>query len=372
MRLLEFESKLLFSEFGIPVPKGKAIADATEVKQVWNELKTPLMFKAQVAIGGRGKAGLIKRFDSLDSAEKFCSSNLRRKIDQYTIEKILVEETAKIENELYCAITQDASKGQYVVIISAEGGIDIEEVAEKSPEAIKKVYVDLDEGLTEKIILNLSEVVSSEYRSSFGTILEKLWQITIKRDAQLVEINPLAITDKGLIALDAKIILDDNAAFRQPLIQELSSVKKNELEKTAAEAGFSYVTLEGDIGILANGAGLTMALLDMLSERNLKAANFLDVGGGAGPERVFKALDLLVKQNVNAILINIYGGITRCDDVAKGIVQAVEQFKGSIPSLFIRLSGTNEEEGRQILEKAGMSVFSRIADAVAALEALKN
>ncbi|MFX0094135.1 MAG: succinate--CoA ligase subunit beta [Candidatus Hodarchaeota archaeon] len=372
MRLLEFESKKLFLEFGIPVPKSKVIKNITEVEQAWNELQKPLIFKAQIAIGGRGKAGLIKSQDSLSSAKDFCSSLIQKKVDQYIIHNILAEEAAKIEKELYCAITQDAAQGQYVVIISAEGGVDIEIVAEKNPNAIKKAYIGLDEGLSAKIISKISDMVPKEYQSSLGAIIEKLWEITVKRDAQLVEINPLAITDKGLLALDAKIILDDNAAFRQPLIQQFALEKKNELEKLADEAGFSYVPLEGDIGILANGAGLTMALLDMLSERNLKAANFLDVGGGAGPERVFKALDLLVKQKVRAILINIYGGITRCDDVAKGIVKAVEQFKGDIPSLFIRLSGTKEKEGQRILQAANLPVFSRIADAVSALEALEK
>ncbi len=195
------------------------------------------------------------------------------------------------------------------------------------------------------------------------SLFKKLWEITKGVEAQLVEINPLVLTPSGLVAVDGKIILDDDTAFRQPIVQELQNKKLSQLEKLAKEAGFSFVELSGEIGILANGAGLTMALLDVLSELGLKPANFLDVGGGASKERVYKALELLLKMNLKAVLVNIYGGITRCDVVAEAIIQALEDFKDT-PPMVIRLTGTNDKKGISLLSNAGITAFQNVMDAV--------
>ena len=271
----------------------------------------------------------------------------------------------EIQHEYYCSIALDASGGQFYIIASKQGGIDIEEVANTNPEAIIKENFSYTTGLTEqivdKVINNLG--FREENSASAKTLLYNLWKITTKLEAQLVEINPLVLTPIGLKAVDGKMILDDDSAFRQPIVKELQSKKLTPLEKLAKESGFSFVELEGDIGILANGAGLTMALLDVLSELGLKPANFLDVGGGASKERVYKALELLFEMRPKCVLVNIFGGITRCDIVASAIIQALEDFK-DVPPLVIRLTGTKDKEGISLLEESGMNAFQDVINAV--------
>lgn len=259
----------------------------------------------------------------------------------------------------------DPSSRQFYLITSREGGIDIEEVSKKHPEAIFKFNFTYSSGLPEEIAKKAAIQLgfSNDLLKSATEIFLKLWEIMHKLEAQLVEINPLVKTPSGLLAVDGKMILDDDAAFRQPIIQNLQKKKLSELEKHAKEAGFSYVELSGDIGILANGAGLTMALLDLLSELNLKPANFLDVGGGASKERVYKALEMIFKLNPKAILVNIFGGITRCDIVAQAIIQALSDFSDA-PPLVIRLTGTNEKEGIALLKEAKIEAFRDVMEAV--------
>lgn len=263
----------------------------------------------------------------------------------------------------------DASGRQFFIITSEEGGIDIEEVSKNNPEAIIKENFTYKQGLSEKIVNSIAERLgfSESLLNDIKAIFLKLWDITLNLEAQLVEINPLVLTSTGLVALDGKMILDDDSAFRQPIVREFQSKKLSELEKVAEEAGFSFVELEGDIGILANGAGLTMALLDVLSEQDLKPANFLDVGGGASKERVYKALELLFKMKPKAVLVNIFGGITRCDIVAAAIVQALKDFK-KIPPLVIRLTGTNDKEGIAILKEADINAYKNVMEAVEKLK----
>jgi len=308
---------------------------------------------------------LIKIAKSKEEALSLCKEFFTREIAGFQVEAILIEELAQIDHEYYCSIALDASGRQFFIIASKEGGIDIEEVSKTNPNAIIKESFKLTEGLSDDLAKKVSKQLgfTGELLDSAIILFRKLWEITKSVEAQLVEINPLVLTPSGLVAVDGKMILDDDTAFRQPIVQELQNKKLSQLEKLAKKAGFSFVELDGDIGILANGAGLTMALLDVLSEMKLKPANFLDVGGGASKKRVYKALELLFKMNPKAVLVNIYGGITRCDVVAEAIIQALEDFKDS-PPMVIRLTGTNDKEGITLLNNAGMTAFQNVMDAV--------
>jgi succinyl-CoA synthetase beta subunit len=330
-----------------------------------NQFTFPAIIKSQIAIGSRKKAGLIKIVNTKEKAISLCKEFFNREVAGFRVEAILIEELAQIDHEYYCSIALDASGRQFFIIASREGGIDIEEVSKTNPEAIIKENFSLKEGLQEDLAKNVAKQLgfTDELLNSAKDLLHKLWQITKDLEAQLVEINPLVLTPSGLIAVDGKMVLDDDTAFRQPLVKELQDKKLTQLEKLAKKAGFSFVELSGEIGILANGAGLTMALLDVLSELNLKPANFLDVGGGASKERVYSALELLFKMNPKSVLVNIFGGITRCDVVAEAIIQALEDFENT-PPMVIRLTGTNDKEGIALLNNAGITAYQNVMDAV--------
>jgi len=267
------------------------------------------------------------------------------------------------------SIALDASGRQFYLIASKEGGVDIEEVAKIIPDAIIKESFSFQEGVSEELAGKVARQLgfNGKHIDTASQIFMKLWEITLKLEAQLVEINPLVLTPSGLFAVDGKIILDDDAAFRQPIVQKLEEKKLTALERLSKQAGFSFVELSGDIGILANGAGLTMALLDVLSELGLHPANFLDVGGGASKERVYKALELIFKLNPKAVLVNIFGGITRCDIVAQAIIEALNNISDA-PPMVIRLTGTKEKEGISLLKEAGIEAFQDIMEAVEKLE----
>jgi len=365
MRLLEYESKDAFGQFGIPLAKYIVINSSSEVEGKVKEFSFPAIVKSQIAIGSRKKAGLIKIAQTQEKAISLCRDYFSRNVAGFAVEAIIIEELVKIDQEYYCSIALDASGRQFYLIVSKEGGIDIEEVSKERPEAIIKLSFSYSTGLTEEIARNAATQLgfSGDLQKSGTEIFLKLWEIAQKLEAQLIEINPLVRTPSGLIAVDGKMILDDDAAFRQPVVQNLQEKKLSELEKLAKDAGFSFVELSGDIGILANGAGLTMALLDVLSELGLQPANFLDVGGGASKERVYKALELIFKLQPKAVLVNIFGGITRCDIVAQAIIQALKDFSDA-PPLVIRLTGTNEKEGIALLKKANMDAFQDVMDAV--------
>jgi succinyl-CoA synthetase beta subunit len=308
---------------------------------------------------------LIKIAQSKDEAIFLCKEFFNRTVAGFQVEAILIEELVKIEHEYYCSIALDASGGQFFLIASKEGGIDIEEVAKKLPETIIKKSFSLQEGISEELAEKVARELgfTNNLINSVKELLIKLWDIVVKMEAQLVEINPLVLTPSGVVAVDGKMILDDDSAFRQPIVQKLQEKKLSELEKLAKNAGFSFVELDGDIGILANGAGLTMALLDVLSELELQPANFLDVGGGASKERVYTALELIFKLKPKSVLVNIFGGITRCDVVAQAIIQALMDFSDA-PPIVIRLTGTKEKEGIALLKEAGIDAFQNVLDAV--------
>jgi len=355
----------VFGQFEIPLAKHIVINSSNEIEEKARKFTYPAIIKSQIAIGGRKKAGLIKIAQTQEEAISLCRKFFNTVVAGFVVEAIIIEELVKINQEYYCSIALDASGRQFYLIASKEGGIDIEEVSKERPEAIIKLNFSYSTGLTE----NIARAAATQLGLS-GTSLQlminiflKLWEIAKKLEAQLVEINPLVMTPLGLIAVDGKMILDDDASFRQPIIQNLLEKKLSELEKLAKDAGFSFVELSGDIGILANGAGLTMALLDVLSELGLQSANFLDVGGGASKERVYKALELIFKLKPKAVLVNIFGGITRCDIVAQAIIQALNDFSNA-PPMVIRLTGTNEKEGIALLKEANMDAFQDVMDAV--------
>jgi succinyl-CoA synthetase beta subunit len=308
---------------------------------------------------------LIKIADSKEEAISLCKEFFSREVAGFQVEAILIEELAQIDHEYYFSIALDASGRRFFIIASKEGGIDIEEVSKNNPGAIIKESFNYNEGLSEDLGIKISKKLgfTGKLLDSASGIFRKLWKITKDLEAQLVEINPLVLTPSGLVAVDGKMILDDDTAFRQPIIQELQEKKLTPLEKLAKEAGFSFVELAGDIGILANGAGLTMALLDVLSEIGLKPANFLDVGGGASKERVYSALELLFEMQPKAVLVNIYGGITRCDVVAEAIIQALDDLE-NIPPMVIRLTGTNDKEGIALLNNTGITAYQDVMEAV--------
>ncbi|MEM0084237.1 MAG: ADP-forming succinate--CoA ligase subunit beta [Candidatus Methanomethylicia archaeon] len=362
MRLYEFEGKRVFSEFNIPIPRGFAAFNLDEIISRVLDIGFPCVLKAQVLVGGRGKAGGIKIVNSLDEVKSFSLKMFSEGVKGVPVKCILVEEAVKIIREFYLSLTIDRSMKSYVYLASSEGGVDIEEIAATKPESIIKVYVDPIIGLRDYHVRTIisSFGVEGELSRQLDTIIRALYGIMLRYDADLVEINPLALTDRGFVALDSKITIDDNSLYRHPQFIEILKMGGRDLtseEIVAREYGFSYVKLDGDIGIIGNGAGLTMASLDLVAFFGGKPANFLDIGGGARVERVKAALKLLLlDERIKAILINVYGGITRCDDVAKGIVEALNE-TGVKKPISVRLVGNREEEGRRILEEAGINYF---------------
>jgi succinyl-CoA synthetase beta subunit len=345
------------------------IVRGENVEEKVKSFSFPAIVKSQIAIGSRKKAGLIKIAQSKEEAISLCKEYFNRNISGFQVEAILIEELVTIEHEYYCSIALDASGRQFYLIASKEGGIDIEEVAKTIPDAILKESFSLQEGVSEELAGKVARQLgfNGKQIDTASQIFMNLWDITLKLEAQLVEINPLVLTPSGLFAVDGKMILDDDSAFRQPIVQKLEEKKLTALERLSKQAGFSFVELSGDIGILANGAGLTMALLDVLFELGLNPANFLDVGGGASKERVYKALELIFKLNPKAVLVNIFGGITRCDIVAQAIIQALSNFSDA-PPMVIRLTGTKEIEGISLLKDAGIEAFQDVMEAVRKLE----
>lgn len=375
MRLYEFEGKEIFSRYSIKIPRGAVASSPEEVEKVIDTVGLPAVLKAQVLVGGRGKAGGIRIARSREEAIKIARDMLGSEIRGVKVKRLLIEEAIKIAREIYLSITIDRSVRKYVILGSLEGGVDIEEIAARKPESIARIYIEPLVGLRSYHVRALSDFMgfSGELASKLGSIVSAIYKIMIDYDADLVEINPLALTEgQDLVALDAKITIDDNALYRH---QDLASLLEkdprdmDEDEVIARKHGFSYVKLEGDVGIMGNGAGLTMASMDLVKLYGGRPASFLDIGGGASRERVKAALTiLLIRPDIKSIFINIYGGITRCDEVAMGIVEAIRE-TGSNKKIFVRLVGTREEEGRKILVENGIRYFTD--DNEAALEAVK-
>lgn len=367
MKLHEYQSKNIFSDYGIPIPRGRIAATAREAKSVAEELGGRVVVKAQVLVGGRGKAGGIRLVESPEEAEDAATDILGMTIKGLPVRRVLVDEAATIESEIYLGVTNDRATRRPVIIASSEGGVDIEEVARTDPEKIVRVHVDPLLDLREyqaRYLASAIELPRDAWRS-FNKIAMGLYAAYEDTDSTLAEINPLVITKSSeLLALDGKMVLDDNSLFRHPDLAEMRDLDAEEpAEREARKYGLSYVKLDGDIGCMVNGAGLAMATMDVIKLYGGDPANFLDIGGGAGAEKVEAALRIILTDaNVNAVLINIFGGITRCDEVARGILSALEKVDTDVP-MVTRLVGTNEKEGRKLLADADMITATSLADA---------
>ncbi len=363
----EFQGKAMLAGRGIPIPRGQ-VADSPEAAiQVARSLAGPAAIKAQVHCGGRGKAGGILLADTPDEAGQHAARILQMQIKGLHVHRVLVEEALEIHREFYLGMTLDRSAGHHVIMLSGLGGVDIEEVAASHPEAVLKVHVHPQMGLLDHHVRRLVHYtdLGPQQKAALGQVVRDLWRVYSDYDCSLAEINPLALLEDGrMVAADAKVNLDDNALYRHPEVEALREVSEEDpLESRAQERGLSYVRLDGDIGILGNGAGLVMCTLDTVRSEGGRAANFLDLGGGASARVVKEALQLvLADSRVRGILCNIFGGITRCDEVARGIVEGLHDLDAQVP-IVIRLAGTNQEEGLRILAEHGLQTAATMAEA---------
>jgi succinyl-CoA synthetase beta subunit len=366
LNLFEYEAKREFSKHNISIPKGALVTEPAQTAQAIATLKPPYMVKAQVLIGGRGKAGGIIPAASEKDAEEAAVKLLGAPVRGLLVRQVLIEEKLVVRRELYVGITVDRFNRSYVALASAAGGVEIEETASKTPKAIIRAFID-----AQFCVRSFDSMAIAKRLGYSGTelvklsnIIQKLYQVCIDNDAELVEINPLAETETGdFVALDARMVIDDNALFRHPEYAAKEAEAFSPQEALALKNNLAYVKLDGDIGVVGNGAGLVMATIDLLNLFGGKPANFLDLGGGATVEAITAALQIvLADPATKAVLVNVLGGITHCDDVARGIVEAVNEAKVEKP-LVVRLVGTNQLEGQKILANAGISVLDNMEEA---------
>jgi succinyl-CoA synthetase beta subunit len=352
--LYEYQGKQFFATFGIPVSAGDATADVDEAVAIADRVGYPVVVKAQVQVGGRGKAGGIKLADNAGEVRTHASNILGMDIKGHRVDIIWIERASDISEEYYASFTLDRSAKKYLGMLSAEGGVEIEAVAESNPDAIAKIWIDPVDGLDDATTRSWVKAAKLNPEAEDGAvdILQKLYRAYTEGDADLVEINPLIFTpDKRVHALDAKVTLDGNAVFRHPDYEQYDATQvRDERETAAHEKGLQYVGLEGSVGVIANGAGLAMSTVDVVNQVGGKPANFLDIGGGANATVMAGALEVINNDpNVKAIFINIFGGITRGEEVANGIIEALQRVSIDSP-IVIRLDGTNADEGREILK----------------------
>jgi succinyl-CoA synthetase beta subunit len=367
MKLLEYEAKRILAKYGVPTPKGELATNITQAREIALKLNPPLAVKAQVPVAGRGKAGGILFADSTADVEKAVEKLLGMQIRGIPVRSVWIEEKIKAKKELYFGMTVDRFIKSYVAIASSEGGMEIEEVAAKTPEKVIRFPINPQWGFRPHHARQIAKHMgySGSQLSILGNIFHSLYRAGMDYDAELIEMNPLVETPDGnFVAVDTRMIIDDNALFRYPEFKE--RILEGELspqEIEAAKNDLAYVKLDGDIGVIGNGAGLVMATLDAIQLYGGKPANFLDVGGGAPAEKIAAALKIVLSDpNVKALFINILGGITRCDEVAKGVLAAKAKL-GIEKPLVIRLVGTNEEEGKRILTEAGIHVLESMEEA---------
>jgi succinyl-CoA synthetase beta subunit len=358
MDLLEYQGKQLFARHGLKVSSGKPVTTVEDAVEVAAEVGYPVVVKAQVLIGGRGKAGGVKLAADERETREHAGKILGMDIKGPTVRTIWIEHASDIASEYYASVLLDRSAKQPLVMFSVEGGVDIEEVAEKTPEKLIRHHVDPLAGLSRAEALRIASEggADPDVFDGVADALVALYEVWLQEDATLAEINPLIVTpEREVKALDAKVSLDGNALYRHPENQSLSdSENEDPLERRAKQEGVQYVKLDGDIGILGNGAGLVMSTLDVVSQAGGSPANFLDAGGGSNAETIKQAVDLILANDaVKAVLVNIFAGITRCDQVALGLIAAFEQIKPSVPFV-VRLDGTNDAEGRRLLSEAGL------------------
>jgi len=367
VKLHEYQSKRIFAKYGVPIPEGEVATTPAEAREIAHQIGGSVVVKSQVLVGGRGKAGGVKVAKDADEAEQLAKQILGMDIKGLTVEKVLIDPTADIRDEIYIGVVIDRAQQKPVIIASAEGGVEIEIVAKENPDAIKRVAVDPVFGLMNFQATNLAYDLGlkGHYVGQFTKIIKGLYQAFMDTDASLAEINPLVVTgDEQLLAVDGKIVLDDNALYKHPDLAEMRDIQEESpSEREARLAGLNFIKLDGEIGCMVNGAGLAMATMDIVQHFGGSPANFLDIGGGANAEKVAKALRIILQDpNVKSILFNIFGGITRCDEVAKGILEALKQVPTDVP-MVARLVGTNEEEGQKILAEANFPSATSLSDA---------
>jgi succinyl-CoA synthetase beta subunit len=356
MDLLEYQGKQLFARHGIPVPSGKPASTVADAVAAADEIGYPCVVKAQVLIGGRGKAGGVKLAQDRAEAQQYAEAILGMDIRGFTVHEVWIEAASDIAAEYYASIVFDRSAKAPLVMLSTQGGMDIEEVAEKTPEALARLHVDPLLGFQDfhGRRLAFEAGVDADVARPVGALLAKLYAAFVAEEAMLVEVNPLIVTgDRTVVALDAKVTLDGNALYRHPDNAALRNPsQEDQQEQMAHERGLTYVKLDGDIGILGNGAGLVMSTLDVVAQAGGAPANFLDAGGGSKADAIVSAVEVILSDaKVKAVLFNIFGGITRCDEVAKGLIEAFDVVKPQVPFV-VRLDGTNDVEGRKLLADA--------------------
>lgn len=367
MKIHEYQAKALFAEFGIPINEGVVCTTVDEVKSTFTDYNQLTVIKAQVHTGGRGKAGGVKLAKTLDEATQHAQNILGMDIKGHTVQKVLVARAADIEKEFYVGIVNDRNAKAPLLMVSKEGGVDIEQVAAETPEKIHRYPIDLTIGMPDfkarEVAYKLFNDINHVRQAA--DIIQRLFFLYLETDATLAEINPLILTPTGKVkAIDAKMTFDDNALYRQPEIEGMREADEDELIELDAKAkGFSFVKLDGNIGCMVNGAGLAMATMDMIKLYGGEPANFLDIGGSSNPQKVIDAMNLLLSDpKVKVVMINIFGGITRCDDVARGLIKAMEQIDTDVP-VVVRLTGTNEAEGKALLQSTSFHAVSTMTEA---------
>lgn len=368
MKLYEYQVKEIFSKYGINIQKGKLAKTPQEAKQVAAVIGGPVVLKSQVLVGGRRKAGGVKIVDNLSDVEKVADKILKSEVKGYKPIGVLVDEKTEIKQEFYLGIVFDRKMKKTVIIFSPSGGIDIEEMSKRCPQKIIKIYIDELLALQEFHINRLLPLVDNdrEMFSKLKKIVKALYSIYKKYDSLIVEINPLALTENGdLVALDGKMEIDNNASYRQKLLVDTDNKdEENPIELIGKKAGFVVIKLKGNISIISNGAGLALSTLDLLHKYNMGVANILDLSGGATPEKVIRAVKVVIQdKDVKGILFNIFGGITRCDEIARGIAGALKSIPDDI-SVVCRLQGTNREEGISILKDVSLNAETDLEEVV--------
>jgi len=367
LKLHEYQSKSIFAKYGVPIPQGGVATTAAEARAIAERLGGKVVVKSQVLVGGRGKAGGVKLAKNAAEAETIAGQILGMDIKGCTVEKVLIDPAANIKDEIYLGVVIDRNLQKPVIIASAEGGVEIEEVAKTNPDAIIRLPIGIRTGLMDYQARNLAYSLGlrGPHLNKFVVIVKGLYQAFLATDASMAEINPLVITEEGkLLAVDGKIVLDDNALYRHPELAELRDPQEETAgEREAREIGINFIKLSGQIGCMVNGAGLAMATMDIVKHYGGEPANFLDIGGGAKADKVAAALRLILSDTeVKSVLFNIFGGITRCDEVAKGILEALKIVKTDVP-MVARLVGTNEAEGRKILAEANFPTATSLGEA---------
>ncbi len=367
MKIHEYQAREIFKEYGLPVPNHILCHSVEEVEKAMANIDHLVVVKAQVLAGGRGKAGGVKLASTKEKAVEAAKQIFGMDIKGYTVEKVIVADAVDIEKEYYVGLINDRNSKSVTLMVSAEGGVEIEEVAKTNPELIHKFSINPQTGLLDFQARNIAMKLFEDAKLArkAADVFQKLYNVFIGTDSTLAEINPMVLTpDKEILAIDGKMNFDENALYRQPEILALREADEEELKEIdAKEKGLSYIKLDGNIGCMVNGAGLAMATMDMIKLYGGNPANFLDIGGSSNPQKVVDAMNILLSdKNVEAVMINIFGGITRCDDVARGLIEALKIIKTDIP-IVVRLSGTNAKEGLALIKETGLPTVGTMSEA---------